>query len=149
MANQFKKIISNENGVTIVEVIASFVLLVVVVSSFFMLYVQTAKTGKSSETIVDATYLAQTEMEKIFKKSTEDRNNPGLNLAMIKESLAFKPVDLSSTAPVLFQKSASSYLIILKIRENKNNTLKNIVIEVTEGTKLKSKMETVVQWRNN
>ncbi len=68
LPKKLKKIVHNEKGVTLVEVVASFVILVILLISFYTLFIQTAKTTKSSEDIVDATYIAQTEMEKIYKE---------------------------------------------------------------------------------
>lgn len=136
MASQIKKIIVNENGVTLVEVIASFVLLIIILFSFFTLFIQTAKTTKSSERIVDATYVAQTEMEKLYEEGTLTRN-------IIVKNLNFIP---ESTSTTTFQKTTNNYLVILKLKPNKDSELKNVVLEVTKRNKIKAIMETVVQW---
>ena len=84
----------NEKGVTLVEVVASFVILVILLVSFYTLFIQTAKTTKSSEDIVDATYIAQTEMEHIFNASKSE----GINVYSFK-ALDYQPetVDNSTT----------------------------------------------------
>jgi Tfp pilus assembly protein PilV len=60
------KYIRNSNGISIVEVVAGFVILAVILISFMGILVQTKKTNASSETIQDATYVAQAEMEGIY-----------------------------------------------------------------------------------
>ena len=139
----------NEKGVTLVEVIASLVLLTILLISFFTLFVQSSKTTKSSAQIVDATYLAQTEMEEIYKFSKDN----GLTRSIIENDLGFKPEDPTITNPRSYTKPSSNPLINLRIADNKNvdgsvnNDLMNVIVEVKEGTVTKAKMETVVKWK--
>src|SRR5699024_10249125 len=74
----------NENGLTLVEVLASVVLLTIIITIFLNVFIQSAKTNTTSEEVVDATYLAQTEMERIYSKSLEttysERENAFENL---------------------------------------------------------------------
>ncbi|HWI47505.1 MAG TPA: type II secretion system protein [Rummeliibacillus sp.] len=139
----------NEKGATLVEVIASFVILVILLVSFFTLFIQTKQTTKSSAQIVDATYLAQTEMEEIYKFSKDN----GLTRSIIENDLGFKPEDPTITNPRSYTKPSSNPLINLRIADNKNvdgsvnNDLMNVIVEVKEGTVTKAKMETVVKWK--
>ncbi len=59
----------NESGISLVEVIASIVILSVILISIFTMLTQSGRTTKNNEDIVEATYLAQTEMEKLYDKS--------------------------------------------------------------------------------
>ena len=141
----------NEKGATLVEVIASFVILVILLVSFFTLFIQTKQTTKSSAQIVDATYLAQTEMEKIYKFS----RNTGLNREVINHSLRFESEDPNEGNAKNFKKLFSNLLINLRIADNKNidgsinNDLMNVIVEVKEDNVTKAKMETVVKWKEN
>ena len=60
------KYIRNSNGISIVEVVAGFVIIAVILISFMGILVQTKITNASSETIQDATYVAQAEMEALY-----------------------------------------------------------------------------------
>ena len=60
------KYIRNSKGISIVEVVASFVILAIILMSFMGILVQTKRTNASSETIQDATYVAQAEMEALY-----------------------------------------------------------------------------------
>ncbi|WP_397539477.1 hypothetical protein [Rummeliibacillus pycnus] len=139
----------NEKGATLVEVIASFVILVILLISFFTLFIQTKQTTKSSAQVVDATYLAQTEMEEIYKYSKDN----GLNRSIIENDLGYKPEDSTVTNPRSYTKSSSKPLINLRIADNKNvdgsinKDLMNVIVEVKEDTVTKAKMETVVKWK--
>ena len=63
------RFLKEERGVSLVEVVASIVLITVILISFFTLFLQTKKTNVQSETIQDATYVAQIEMEEIYSVS--------------------------------------------------------------------------------
>lgn len=67
----FKKIHINERGLTLAEVLASIVILSILLFSALNIIIQTAKTNTVSEQIIDATYVAQTEMEHIYKASQQ------------------------------------------------------------------------------
>src|SRR5690625_3684322 len=81
--------IMNENGLTLVEVLASVVLLTIIITIFLNVFMQSAKTNTTSEEIVDATYLAQTEMEKIYSKSIETKYNERENIFL---ELGYSPL---------------------------------------------------------
>lgn len=63
------RLLKEEQGISLVEVVASIVLITVILLSFFTLFIQTKKTSVQSETIQNATYVAQVEMEEIYSIS--------------------------------------------------------------------------------
>ena len=65
---------NDESGLSLVEVLASIVILTLLLTTFLMMFLQSAKVNKTSENIIDATYIAQTEMEKIYALSTNTKN---------------------------------------------------------------------------
>lgn len=60
---------NKQSGFTLVEVIASILIITIILISFFTFFINTAKTTKTSNDIFDATYYAQKEMEKIYNLS--------------------------------------------------------------------------------
>ncbi|SEO93884.1 prepilin-type N-terminal cleavage/methylation domain-containing protein [Amphibacillus marinus] len=64
--------VKNEQGLTLVEVLASITILSIIVVTFLAFFIQSARTTKVSEDVMDATYLAQSYMEKIYYQSTQD-----------------------------------------------------------------------------
>ncbi|MBK3493448.1 type II secretion system protein [Viridibacillus sp. YIM B01967] len=137
----------NEKGFTLIEVTASFVILAILLTAFFTFFIQTAKTGKSSENMVSATYIAQTEMEDIYsaiKREMEMKKNNDVReiLEQAIQSLDYEKDPNGSG----FAKKDSKITIKLKLKENNSApNLKNIVIEVYENNEhtLKAKMENV------
>jgi len=142
-----KNFLADEKGVTLIEVIASFVLLVIAIFSFYNLFIQTAKTTKSSESIVDATYIAQSEIENIYNESKVN----GLDIASLNK-LGYI-TDINSTA--LFSKTITlkqnnTFNVTLTIK-NQNTPLKNVIIRVisNKDNKQKALMEKTIIWKEN
>ncbi|KYG89112.1 hypothetical protein A0U40_13900 [[Bacillus] sp. KCTC 13219] len=63
------KHLNNHEGMTLVEVVAALVLIGIVLISFFGLLIQSNKTTHKSNDIMDATYVAQMEMENLYNAS--------------------------------------------------------------------------------
>jgi prepilin-type N-terminal cleavage/methylation domain-containing protein len=55
----------NEKGLTLIEVLASIVILTIIGVSLLTFFVQSARSNNLSKTILDATYVAQTQIEEI------------------------------------------------------------------------------------
>lgn len=63
--------IFNDRGLTLIEVIASLVIISIILISLLGLFVQSKKTNVSSEGIHDATYEAQKAMEQLYTLSNK------------------------------------------------------------------------------
>ncbi len=60
----------HQDGLTLVEVLASIVILSMIVVTFLTFFINSARTTKVSETMLDASYVAQEKMESIYFQST-------------------------------------------------------------------------------
>lgn len=157
MKKKVFKFIKRENGVSLVEVVASVVLISIILISFLGLIIQSNKTGKSSSDIVDATYIAQTELEEIYKmtktKISDDSKIEGNIISDLSKNLP-KPYkyDSEKSDPTnykfYFSKEINS-ITEIKLTAEVNLTWKYIVhiyIEVHENNVKKSSMENAYRW---
>lgn len=64
---------NREKGMTLVEVLASLVLLSIIIISFLAIFPTVAKQNKASDEVMDATYIAQTTMEEIIQIKTNSK----------------------------------------------------------------------------
>lgn len=152
-------ILRNEKGFTLVEVVASLLLITIILISFIGLLIQSDKSTTTSSSIVDTTYLAQTDMESVYKNSKDKTKK----FSDIENSL-FEPADgypllntlgssqTASSDPnystiYTFEKTVDEYRCILTIKRRTDKiSLTNIIIEVYENTILKSKIENIYTW---
>lgn len=58
--------LKEEKGISLLEVIASVVLIAIILLSFSTIFLQSKKTNVLSESFVDATYRAQEDMETVY-----------------------------------------------------------------------------------
>lgn len=138
---------NNESGISLVEVLASVVILSLLLTSFFMLFIQSSKTSKNAERIIDATYVAQTEMEKIYASSTDN----GIKEAF--DDLGYTEKAVQENWNV-FEKLSVDKKVLIKVRvkmlkEIKNvNNMVSIIVEVYElpNKTQREKMQNVLMW---
>ncbi|MFJ7182437.1 prepilin-type N-terminal cleavage/methylation domain-containing protein [Lysinibacillus xylanilyticus] len=145
-----KKNMQNDKGFTLIEVFASLILITIILLSFFGLFIQSNKTTKTSSTIIDSTYLAQTEMENVFKEikgKTEEQlalslnyksNGPSQTVACNnKEDIGFSTI-------WTFEKQQKNVRFELTIKRHcQFELLDSIIIRVYEGAVLKSTVENI------
>ncbi|MDQ1001323.1 prepilin-type N-terminal cleavage/methylation domain-containing protein [Neobacillus niacini] len=58
----------NEKGMTIIEILAAIVILSIIVVSLLSVFVQSARSNHVSKNIVDATYVAENEIEEVYSQ---------------------------------------------------------------------------------
>lgn len=144
-----KKLLKAEKGLTLVEVLASTVLITLILVSFITIFAQGAKTNMVSENIVDSTYLAQTEMESIIALSKAPLEDTP-KIEMDKEygtgliSSNNEWVEYEKNIP----NSTEKYIIRIK---NTTSTRTNVIVEVVdnENNVVRAKMENVVLWEED
>ncbi|WP_096550729.1 hypothetical protein [Ureibacillus thermosphaericus] len=111
-----KKILRNELGLSLLEVVASIIILSIILIAFFTFLVQSKKINRISESIADATYIAQMEMENLYSLSNgENFNNLILklksdsNYTLQSESLKKCPNNNQDYSDYVFEKIDSQY----------------------------------------
>lgn len=90
------KYLKNNQGMSLIEVVAALLIIGIMLISFFGLLIQSNKTTHKSNDIMDATYAAQVKMEEIYNASggaasyedlavgyTLDEENPGTPLSSL------------------------------------------------------------------
>lgn len=137
------KFYHNEKGLTLIEVVASIVILTLIITSFTMMFIQSAKTNKTSENIIDSTYYAQVEMENIHAISKEytfnERENAmaGLSYVTIDSTVFTKNKNDKYFETHLTKESDSLARVLVQVYNN--NTQK----------KLEAQMETLLSWEES
>ncbi|WP_210468764.1 prepilin-type N-terminal cleavage/methylation domain-containing protein [Sporosarcina sp. 6E9] len=138
---------ANEKGISLVEVLASIVILTLLLTTFLMMFVQSAKTNKKSEEIIDATYIAQTEMENIYAVS----RNPDF----IDRKTAMKSLyQFDEIKKHYYTNKNNMYIEVrfkdVKLEEEKIiDDLIGIIVVVRESQndeKVQAQMETILYW---
>ena len=66
----FKQLKKNDDGVTLVELLAAIAILSIVVTAFLAFFIQAAETNNRTNELNEATFLAQEEMELVTSYSS-------------------------------------------------------------------------------
>ncbi|MFF5993503.1 prepilin-type N-terminal cleavage/methylation domain-containing protein [Lysinibacillus sp. KU-BSD001] len=138
-----KKLFRDDRGLSLLEVVASIVIIAIVCISFFSLLVQTNKTKVASSNTVDLTYYAQTELENIYTVTSNNINTPistfsyGPDISTVPDKKIFTKTDNNMT-----------YQMTLK-QISGNNELTGVIIEIklNNGNASPAKMETIMRWK--
>lgn len=132
---------SNEKGLTLVEILAAIVIISLIFVSIVTILNLTAKTNKTSEEIIDATYVAQQEMEYIYKISNENGSFESLEKYTVRE-----PKDGWD----IYESTEDHFKLEIKTKETEDSMVRVLVrvYERTSETKdePKAQMETLLNW---
>lgn len=139
----------NENGLTLIEVLASIVLLMIIITIFLNVFIQSSQTNSISGDIVDATYLAQTEMERIYEKSLEVSYH---KREMALTDLGYQ-TDTTGDEWIVFKKEITlNYYANIKLQKHAmtgSENMNRVILTIHKGSaeeKQLALMENIVVW---
>lgn len=130
----------NENGLTLIEVLASIVILTLIITAFLMMFLQSAKTNKMSEEIIDATYHAQVEMENIYAISKE--------ISLGDKDIAMNQLGFDKVSSLVYTKNINGKYYEVNFTSESNNLIRVLIYIYNNENekKLESQMETLLSW---
>lgn len=130
----FHKYLKNEMGASLAEILVSIVILSILLFFFLGMFINSSKVNVKSEEVIDATYVAQTEIENLYaiSKQTKLADRVTKIAALGYGHVSGEPGDFNDpvnpnpTGPFLiFKKDMTDYSILLKIKND-------IIINPTE-----------------
>ncbi|GEK89329.1 prepilin-type N-terminal cleavage/methylation domain-containing protein [Alkalibacterium putridalgicola] len=121
-----EKLKKDENGVTLVELLAGIAILSIVVTAFLAFFIQAANTNKQTNEMNEATFIAQEVLEEITYYSNNE-----IDVISAEESMNESIAELESS---------TGYEIIFEFSETENSLYK--VVVTVKGGKDRAKMET-------
>ncbi|QHS24608.1 type II secretion system protein [Virgibacillus sp. MSP4-1] len=140
----------NEQGVTLVEVLVSFVILSIILVSLLSFFSQSARTNQTSEEILDATYMAQTQMEQLYQLSKDYTIEQGITQLNNQNFANITTNNEQNTFHL--EKPSSHFWITVEINKTEKDMddLYNVLVKVYDQDKerLEAQMETILAWRN-
>ena len=143
-----RTLFKQEKGLTLVEILASLVILAIIFISVLLILTQTMKTNKVSEEIIDATYVAQTEMEKIYAASKNKQRDSWFKDEYVEEAdegdwNVFSSLEHAFNISILWQESCREKCTDL------DKQMTRVVVKVydkSDVTKVKAQMENLLKW---
>nr|WP_090889331.1 type II secretion system protein [Evansella caseinilytica] len=120
------QLVASQKGRTLLEILVSIVILSIVSVSLATVFVQAVRSMNTTEQLLDATYVAQTTMEEIYYRSTQ-------------ESL---PTDEH------YSLTAEAYLVAITLTRDSDRIV-NVLVEVYDNStrsRKEAQMETYILW---
>ncbi|MET3574630.1 hypothetical protein ACFFIY_11560 [Bhargavaea ullalensis] len=134
----------NEDGLSLVEVIASLALISIIIMGVMAFFTTAVKTNDTSETLLDASYVNQRYMEEIYQLADHTKDSER------SAELGRAGWTKENSGGERYIREASGYYLELTITgAQPDSTLKNILLKVyrdPQHKRLASQMETKRQW---
>jgi prepilin-type N-terminal cleavage/methylation domain-containing protein len=139
----------NEKGMTLIEVLASIVILSIIVVSLLTFFVQSSRSSNISKNITDATYIAENEMEGIYGPIA---SSISLSTFATPSGYTEKSKTLVNGVPVkaVYEKDVPKHYISLELSSGEGDTLVKVIVRVyNNSTKAKqeAQMELLLPWK--
>jgi type II secretory pathway pseudopilin PulG len=125
-----KSMLSEEEGMTLVEVLASILLLSLIITTFLSFFIQAAKINNKTDTVNEATFIAQEQIELLtYYSETES----------VEETLRL----IDTENPI----TNSGFQIQSEVFKNSGDTLYTGTVTVSKEGKAYAQMETRLSFR--
>lgn len=149
------RVLEEEHGISLVEVIASIGLITIILLSFLSIFVQSKKAHIVSESIVDTTYVAQKGIEELYglisRESSDWLMNPKNTKVTINNvDFVYDATDTTckNKCKKFLSVSNQEYWIQL-VANNEYDSLVNVVVNVPrENGEDSVSMESIFRWGN-
>lgn len=123
---QMKDLLSEEAGMTLVELLASILLLSLIITTFLSFFIQAAKTNNQTDTVNEATFIAQEQVEMLTYYSKTKSAEETLSL-------------IAAESP----KTLSGFEVKSKVEKSEpNGALYKGIVTVSKEGKAYAQMET-------
>lgn len=134
----------NEKGMTLIEILASIVILSIIVVSLLTFFVQSSKTNTVSKNIINATYVAENEMENIYGKVTVVKS-----LAEFSTPEGYVEKSKSEVS-AYYEKNIPNHFVTLELLSDTGNPTVKVKVKVfkdSSKTKTEAQMEMLLAWK--
>lgn len=145
----------SEKGLTLIEVLASLVILSIIIVSLLSIFVQSSKTNRLSKNIMNATYLAETQIEEINNlnnnlqtKSLDELSKQVLTKGYTTIGSSIDPSCTGSTK--CFGMSKAGQYVYVQLKTNSADIGKVLVKVYRDDTRTNqaAQMEMILSWKN-
>lgn len=140
----------NEKGLTLIEVLASIVILSIIGVSLLTFFVQSARSNNLSKTMMDATYVAQSYIEEINNLNNSSSTPTNITVLGDKiKNIGFVSDNSPGTGCSSCYKkdlTGNSRFVHVKLT-HQSDSLGKVLVKVFTGTKQEAQMEMLISWK--
>ena len=145
----------NEKGMTLIEILASIVLLSIIIVSMLSMIVQSSRSNTVSKNIMSATYVAESTMEELNGTVTQSTDLttsfPNELNKLIKSDGTPKYKILSNTNGQAFiETNVPGYYVYIETNSSSGSNLVKVKVKVYKDqtkAKIEAQMEMLLPWK--
>ncbi|WP_423799232.1 prepilin-type N-terminal cleavage/methylation domain-containing protein [Neobacillus sp. SAB-20_R2A] len=137
---------NSENGMTLVEILVSIIILSIIIISLLSMFVQSSQTNRVSKNMMDATYLAESQMEEINNMNTST-DSPSID--NLSSQLLAKGYAQDSSCSYCYSMPKNGHYVFVQLK-NVSAELGNVMVRIYKDDKKTSQeaqMELVISWK--
>lgn len=124
---QLKHLLLEESGMTLVELLASILLLSLIITTFMSFFIQAAKTNNQTDTVNEATFIAQEQIELLTYYS---------KTMSVEEALGL----------VKAESTSAGFKVKSTLSKRSKDTFYKGTVEILKGEKTYAQMETLLSF---
>jgi type II secretory pathway pseudopilin PulG len=151
----------DEKGITLIEIVASFTILFILIISFLSLFIQSSQSNSLSKKIMSATYVAEAQME-IVRNSITTTSLTSLNSLSIPTSSTSSSNGSSipnynitsngcSTGFTCYENTyVTGHYVFLQLKVDSTTSLVDAILKVysdSSKANLEAQMESYLSWK--
>lgn len=142
---------SSEKGITLIEILASIVILSIIILSLLSMFTQSSTTNNVSQNIIDATYIAENSMEEINNAVSQAVTTETSSTNFLKSFNLPAVYTKKNTDGSIYEKRTGTNGRYVSVTfEPKDSTLISVQVKVfsndSSSKKLEAHMEMVLSW---
>jgi len=140
--------IKNQSGITLIEVLASIVILSLIIVTIVPMFIQSSKANNLSKSITESTYLAESEMEEILQLNTKS-DSP--SLSELSKQINDYGYSTDPSCSTCYGMTKDDRYVFVQLKDTSTD-LGKVVLKVYKDAskqKLESQMETIISWKKS
>lgn len=148
MIKKLTAVLSSKEGFSLVEILASVVLLALLVGPFLTMFVQSAKTNQVTRNVDDATFVANSQMD-YFYNIISNHSSANSSFASSLNSDSYQTVTCTSGGTMCFNKQVTNHYVVIQLTDK--SSMEDVLVKVYKTSalnQLQAQMESVYAWGN-
>ncbi|WP_053367681.1 type IV pilus modification PilV family protein [Bacillus sp. FJAT-27245] len=142
--------LKSQRGFSLIEILAAMMILTIIIVSMLPMFTQSARTNSFSKNIIDATYVAEANMETVYNVVSTVPSLDGVTIPLTNATYGFTLTTKDCPTGICFEKTDSGHYVFVQIVNSGGaNEMAKVKVKVfKDSTKAikEAQMETLLTW---
>ncbi|GGH86073.1 prepilin-type N-terminal cleavage/methylation domain-containing protein [Pullulanibacillus pueri] len=134
------RVLASKSGFSLIEILAAIVILGLIVGPFLSMFIQSAKTTHVTETMNDATDVANAQMEDMYHIVTHSTSDK------IDEQMSEQDFTKINDG---YSKKVNDYTVMVQLRPVPDQpSLVDVIVQIYKENDREAQLESIYEWEN-